>query len=511
MLPTLLQALQNPAAYPHDVNLVDVRETHISWVLLTGEFAYKIKKPVDLGFVDFTTLARRQHFCREEIRLNRRWAPSLYLGVVPIAGSHEQPRVGGQGEAFEFAVQMRQFPEADLLGRMLAEGRLTSRHIDQLAARVGEQHLRLASCPIADDWGSAEAVWNPVEENFVELRYVFTDSGAAAQLSRLEQWSRSEFHRLQPDFAQRKLEGFVRECHGDLHLGNIVVWEGQITPFDCIEFNPGLRWIDVMNEIAFVVMDLEDHHHAAMGRRLLNQYLEFTGDYRGVTVLPFYLVYRAIVRAKVDALRLHQRTTDGRERNHLIDELGSYLSLAEDYTKAARAELSITHGCSGSGKTTGTNAFIEQEQAIRIRSDVERKRLCGLSASERVDAGVGTGIYSAEITERTYHHLADLARAVLRAGINVIVDATFLRRWQRDLFRHVASAEGVRFRILPFWKPESVLRERIAQRTPLDASDATAEVLERQLAALEPLSPEEMAFVTSRAAPDNGPAATPDS
>ncbi len=303
--PPLVSGLLKPDAYPHRVRAVQLRQTHISWILLTGDFAYKIKKPVDLGFVDFTTLERRHYFCTEEVRLNRRFAPDLYLDVVAIARQDGMMRICGEGKPVEFAVRMRQFDETRLASQLLSDEQLTATHIDELAVVMTSLHDSAARDD-AREWGSPAQVREPIVENFAALRPLIGDPARQRQLDQLQEWSLSTCEALPAILERRQEEGFVRECHGDLHLGNIVQWQGAMTPFDCIEFQPALRWIDVMSEIAFLVMDLDVHGRPDLAWRFLNDYLEMTGDYAGLPVLPLYLVYRAIVRAKVDALRLHQ-------------------------------------------------------------------------------------------------------------------------------------------------------------------------------------------------------------
>ena len=508
--PPLIACLLAPDAYPHSVESIELRETHISWVLLTGQFAYKIKKPVDLGFVDFTTLDRRQHFCEQEVHLNRRLAPEIYLDVVPIVATPGGVAVSPGGEPVEFAVRMRQFDERDLASRRLADQRLLPADIDGLAAVLADFHEAVAR-PTPQRWGTAAQVSQPVLDNFADLRPLIDDASRLCQLDRLEDWSRKACDRLASTFEQRRESGFVRECHGDLHLGNIVRWQGTMTPFDCIDFNPAFRWIDVMNEVAFLVMDLDDHNRSDFGWRLLNGYLEQTGDYLGLSVLPFYLVYRAIVRAKVDALRLHQSGLSSSEQRRLTTEWHEYLDLAEWYTRTRQVSLTITHGVSGSGKTTSTQGLVQQCGVIRIRSDVERKRLFGRKATEDATGAVAAGIYSPEATERTYARLHRCTQGVLESGFPVIVDATFLRRDLRQQFRSLATGLGVPFQILPFGVDKRLSQERIEHRRhhETDASDATTEVLKHQLQTLDPLSDDELPDVID--AKDIGPTYEPSS
>ena len=482
-----------PEAYPHAVQQIHLRETHISWVFLTGEFVYKVKKPVDFGFVNFSTLDRRKHFCEEELRRNRILAGDLYLEVVPISrGPGGKLLVGSSSDIVDYAVKMHQFDEAELASQMLSAGTLSPADIDELARKVVANH-RVAERAIGNDWGTPELVRTPALDNMSVLRPLISSPERQTQLDQLEQWTLKRLDDFSSFFSHRKTKGFVRECHGDLHLGNIVRWRGRMIPFDCIEFNPGFYWIDVMNEVAFLVMDLDDHQRSDLGWRFLNTYLEETGDYEGLRVLPFYLVYRSLVRAKVCVLRLQQADLTETEKLELVRELEGYLDLATQYTQPRDVSLTITHGLSGSGKTYGTQQLLERTGAIRIRSDVERKRLFGLDSHQRATAAPQQGIYSPTAGQETYQQLEALAAQVVEAGFPVIVDATFLKRDQRTAFRNLAGRLGVPFQIQEFQAHPDELRRRIVarQRMATDASDATLDTLESQLQTVEPLTSQE--------------------
>jgi len=495
-LPELIRALQDAAAYSHPVAKIEVLQTHISWVILTGEFAYKIKKPVDLGFVDFSTLERRHFYCDEELRLNRRLAPGLYLDVLPIVGPCTSPHIGGSGTPIEYCVRMRQFPQECLLSRLVANGRLLPRHVDALARQVWEFHARIPRAEVSSRFGSPEAVAEPIRANFAHLKSIETGDHSGI-VQRLKKWCEQE-HRARHDIlASRKERGLIRECHGDLHLGNMILQDDTITLFDCIEFNEDLRWIDVASEVAFCTMDLEDRGRPDLARRFLNTYLEWSGDYEGLAVFPLYFTYRALVRAKVAQLRREQAGMLASEDERLRRELGNYLDLAERSTQPKTPFLAITHGLSGSGKTWGSQAVVERFGAIRIRSDLERKRLGGFGPLADTGSGVATGLYSAEFNRRTFQKLLELAANVLGTGLPVIIDATFLKQSDRAPFHELAESLGVPFLILDFPADERVCRERIRRRgrEGTDASEATEEVLDRQLRAREPFLPDEVRVV----------------
>ncbi len=491
----LIRSLQNPALYDHPAQCFEVIETHISWVILTGPYAYKIKKPLDLGFLDFSTLEKRRYYCEEELRLNRRLAPQLYIGVIAITGSPAKPALDGVDPPFEYAVKMVQFPQEAQLDRVMARGGLRPVHIDSLAQLIAGFHQRIAIAGQDTPYGSPANVYQPVEENFLHIRPHLTEPAGIEQLERLHTWSETESTRLLPFLQQRKANGFIRECHGDMHLANMALLDEQITIFDCLEFNENLRWIDVMSEAAFLMMDLDSRGASALGWRLLNAYLAAGGDYQGLRLLRYYLVYRALVRAKVACIRLGQAGLSEEEGRAAHLQYQRYAGLTESYTHPRATPLIITHGLSGSGKTTHTQLLLETLGAIRLRSDVERKRLFGLTPEARTVSGIDTGLYTADTSRRTYQHLAGLARTVIESGYPAIIDAAFLKRAQRDMFHDLAACLGVPFVILNYQAPEAVLRARITQRGQEghDASEADIRVFERQLATFEPLTPEESA------------------
>lgn len=493
--PPLIAALHRAGCYPHPVRDVRMLETHISWVLLTGDWAYKIKKPVNLGFLDFSTLEARRHFCEEELRLNRRLAPQIYETVVEIRGTPDAPRVEGGGPVLEYAVKMREFPQAALASSMLARGELTPRYVDQLAETIAAFHMRAERADEASPFGAPDAVLAVALQNFEQLLPRVTGAADRNTLQSLRAWTEREFSARKKALAARRREGSVRECHGDLHLRNIVVLDGRPVAFDCIEFNDQLRWIDVMSEAAFLLMDLEDRGRRDLAWRFLNAYLEATGDYPGLGVLRFHLVYRALVRAKVHALRARQPHIEDAERLRLDGVVREYLGLAARFAAPPASALIITHGVSGSGKTSATQSLLGRLGAVRVRSDIERKRLHGFPALAHSGSGPGTGIYTSAATAVTYDRLLLLARLIVAAGFPAVVDAAFLQRSERDAFRALASTLHVPFLILAFDAPEALLRERVAQRlgSAADASEADLAVLERQLAFRETIAPEESA------------------
>ncbi|MCA9792047.1 MAG: AAA family ATPase [Candidatus Eremiobacteraeota bacterium] len=466
----------------------EIVETHISWVVLTGDYAYKIKKPLELGFLDFSTLEKRHLFCQEELRLNSRLAPHIYLSVVPVTGTLEQPCLEGEGPILDYAVKMRQFDQSGLLDREIAEGRVSPEQIDGIAEIAADFHSRIARAGAHSRHGLPENIQAPAIENFEETLELIGDHPARPRLARLREWTEDAFARLRPLMASRHDQGFVRECHGDMHLGNMVhLGGGELLIFDGIEFNDNLRWIDVLNEVAFLFMDLDHRGRPDYAWRALNRYLELTGDYQAVPLLDYYLVYRVMVRAKVAAIRLAQSHDPALEEEFL-----AFLAQAERYAASHKPRLMITHGLSGSGKTYLSQKVLERVGALRLRSDTERKRLHGLSAEQSSGSGVNQGIYTPEASRRTYEHLVSQASCILKAGHHVIVDAAFLHAQNRAPFRRLAQEIPAEFLILDLQTDPDLCRRRIQQRQQ-DASEADLAVLDNQLAHEHQLDPEEQA------------------
>jgi aminoglycoside phosphotransferase family enzyme/predicted kinase len=481
----LIAALLDPALFPHQAKTVRLIETHISWVLLAGRYAYKIKKALDLGFLNTSTLEARRHFCNEELRLNRRLAPQLYLGVVAIGGSHTHPEWNTQ-PAIEYAVKMRRFAPAKTFDRMIVRGKIEASHMDALAATLAQFHTGLPAA--TTDTADFHAT---LEQDFSQLAKLLSDADDAAKLTALQQASERAYRDNQHQLQERCNQGYLRECHGDLHLGNIALIAGQPIPFDGIDFNPALRHIDVMDEAAFLFMDLLHHRHTDLAYRFLNAYLEQTGDYAGVKLLNFYCAHRAAVRAKVSAIRAHQAGMTEHAHEEAMAACRSYLQLAAAILAPQRPRLIITHGLPGSGKSTFAQAALERMGAIRLRSDVERKRLFGLSALQ--ESRAEQNIYSTAATQRTYAHLLATARGLLDAGFTVIVDAAFLKYDEREMFRKLAQQTGANFAIASLQADDATLRARILQRQN-DASEANLAVLEKLQTVQEPLTEKEMRY-----------------
>jgi aminoglycoside phosphotransferase family enzyme/predicted kinase len=497
-LPPPIVGLLRPAAYPHAVSEpVRLVETHISWVLLTGEYAYKVKKPVRLSFLDYSTLDRRRAMCEEELRLNSRHAPGLYLGVSAIAGPAEAPRVDGEGPAVEYAVRMRQFDGGQELGALIAAGAVDAGELATLGEDVAALHDAASRAPQGSKLGGPDTVRRVTLDNFAELRRLPECAPEHGSLERLEAGVNALFEWRRSLIQERLDAGHVRECHGDLHCGNVVRWAGRLTPFDGIEFDPALRFIDVVNDVAFLTMDLAERGRPDLRQAALQAWCESSGDFAALSLLPYYECYRALVRAKVAALGALQAPAESRARDAAVTTCRRYLDWAAWRLAPRRPTLVLTCGLSGSGKTWLARAIAPPLGALHLRSDVERKRLAGLAPHEDSRSEPDGGIYTLEFNARTYERLERCAAAALEGGETVVVDAAFLRRGERLRFREIAASAGARAVILHCQAPVDTLRKRVAARqaSRSDASEAGLEVLARQPSYWEDFEEREHAHV----------------
>ena len=481
----LIASLDNPLAFGHPIKYLRLIETHISWIILTGDYAYKIKKPVDFGFLDFSTLEKRRFYCAEELRLNRRFAPQIYLEMVEIRGSTSAPRLHGSGEVVEYAIKMLEFPQQCLLSAHAARHDLTTDLIDDIATTVAAMHSSSDRSDPASDFGDADVAARWSQENMVHIAQAIGTGFLPNSYFQLKRWYQ-ENNSLLTQIDARKRDGFVRECHGDLHLGNMAVINGRVTLFDCIEFNPQLRWIDTISEVAFVAMDLTARGYPDYCWRFINQYLGISADYAGVGLLRYYFIYRALVRAKVEALRIEQQDRDAKTYLSRLKPAIDYIELAGLWARSHRAGMIIMHGLSGSGKSTIAAQLVEALGAIQVRSDVVRKHLFDLDATAQTDSALDQGIYSEDATESTYRRLQDIAQTIIDADFTVILDATFLQQSRRRQMLETQTGTACKKIIINCDAPVEELRRRIVAREG-DPSEANLEVLEQQLLTSDPI------------------------
>ncbi len=490
-----INELLNPAAFAHPVSEIKLHETHISWVILTGEYAYKVKKRLELEFLDTTALATRHFLCEEELRLNRRLAPDVYLEVIAITRDSNGLHMGGAGIMVDFAVKMRQFEAAQELPALLARADVTTPEILALAERLADFHRGTAAATNDATFDYVAQLRNSVLGNIATLLAHLQSLQEFPAMGQLIDWTHDALHDLRECFRMRQAGGNIRECHGDLHVHNIVRWQGQLTPFDCLEFDPKLRWIDVMNDVAFLFMDLVGHDRKDLAYALLSRYVECTGDYQGVRLLSFYAVYRTLVRAMADALSVEERPAERLDWN---GRLHGRISTALQFMHPERPSLFIMHGPSGSGKSWLSERLVPLVGAVRLRSDLERKRLASQEPLPRDSYPVtAPDPYAPARNAQTYARLLQCAESCLLGGTHVIVDAAFLNVEDRQPFRSLAERLGSSFVILSCVADRAEMARRIASRSAQTTgpSNATIAVLDDQLQGFVPLGADELVDV----------------
>jgi uncharacterized protein len=503
VLPGHLQALLSPEAYPHPVRTVQLIETHVSWVLLTGEFAYKIKRPVEHSFVDQRSLQRREFLCQEEVRLNRRFASELYIGVCPITVRAGEARVAGPGPIIEYAVKMRQFPRSDELDQLLEAGGIQPAEVELFGHGLAEIHRRLPVAPPPQQTDPPDKFAATVLHNLEECARVGETLGWTAELGALQAPLEKLLESSAPLRAQRRAHGYVRECHGDLHARNIVRCGTRLVAFDCLEFDPALRWIDVADEIAFLLADLGTRGYPLHAQAFLAGYLSASGDYQACALQPVFQAHRALVRSMVTALS----ATEVRGGGDISAERIWYAAYVDGAHRAAaprRATLVLMCGLSGSGKTWLAQRLAPKLAAVHVRSDVERKRLAGLAVTDRSGSALGAGLYSREASARVYDRLAECASDALRGGYTTLVDATFGRAEDRARFYDLARRLGARSCLVHCHAPRQVLGTRIVerQRRHDDPSEADLALLTWQEERFEAPKPNEADELFEAESPD---------
>ncbi|NIV17864.1 MAG: AAA family ATPase [Woeseiaceae bacterium] len=484
-----IESLLTEDAYPHRVDNLRLLDTHISWIVLTGPFAYKIKKPLKLEFLDYSSLEQRKHYCEEELRLNHRWAPELYVEVVPITGDAGKPRIGGEGKPIEYAVKMVQFPQSAQLDVQLEDGLLDEPDLMLVAEMIADKHASATVCDRLTVDDARRLVEHPMLANIEHLESYLP----AGDMQALASWTRDNLETLWPAVLERQAGGFVRECHGDLKLTNLVRLSSGIVAYDCVEFSAGLRDIDVISDVSYLMMDLAAREREDLAFVFLNRYLERTGDYAGVRILGLYYVYHALIRAKIAAIRSTERDND-MDRESDLSVVAHYAAVARQWIERGRPCLIAMHGFSGCGKTWLSSRLLTVLLAIRLRSDVERKRRHGLGETEGSGAGIAAGIYDPAARADIYRELAGSAETVLKAGQHAIVDASFLGHQDRQVFMDMAERLGVPFVIVDKHAQPDELRLRLERRAGEEgnASEAGPDVLAYQLQQAEPLEAAEL-------------------
>lgn len=489
-LPLVIQAMLRPEFYPHPVGKIELLQTHVSYVLLTGDFVYKLKKPVNFGFLDYSTLKQRQHFCNEEIRLNQRGAKDLYLEVLPIGQTGDKFTLGGGEPVVEYALKMVQFPQEDLLSNRFTVGTITAAQMVEMGQVVAEFHAKSQTNNYISSFGEIPRVRQSIDDNYHQTEKYIGIAQTEQHYRETKEFTDGFFASHTEAFDRRVQGKFIRECHGDLHLQNVCIWQDRIQLFDCIEFNEPFRFVDTMYDVAFAAMDLTARGRTDLGNVFLNTYLEQTGDWAGLEVLPIYLSRQAYVRAKVTSFLLDDPAVPEEERIAAQRKASEYYQLAWEYTRRPTGQLIVMAGLSGSGKSTLGRQIAQRVNGIHLRSDAIRKHLGGIDIHERG----GANLYSAEMTGKTYDRLCSLGSQLATQGYTVILDAKFDRQSLRS--QVIEAAGQLSVRIVHCQAPSEILTQRLNTRTG-DIADATADLLAAQQLAWEGFTTIEADLVTT--------------
>jgi aminoglycoside phosphotransferase family enzyme/predicted kinase len=499
-LPSALRGLLRPQAYPHPVAQVELLETQLSWILIAGERTYKLKRPVQLPFVDQRRQADRAHLCREELRLNRRFTPQLYLDVQPVTVTSGAAQIGGSGEPIEHVVVMQSFDRREQLDRLVLERRLHEGELAEFGVWLARLHHTLATTRNEHPPKGPTQLARAVQRNAEEAAAASQVFGTGPRIVELARRLAQELERRQPELLRRAAAGLTLECHADLHLSNLVRLNGTLRPFDCLEFDPGLRWIDPAQDLAFLYADLLGYEAAHSANELLNAYLAESGDYHALTVLRLYTADRALVRAKVMGLQAgHARGLDSNAASLLRLRHERYLHVAESALQRQAARCVAMTGLPGSGKSWLAARLGRDLGAIIVRSDRERKRLAGIDALAPSHSGPQANLYDPRHTDAVYLQLLRHAADVLSGGCIAIIDANFGKRSQRALAGELCRSMAAALTFVQCEAPAAVLRQRIAARQAAaqDPSEADLVILELQAAERESIGDDECLRVVS--------------
>ena len=489
----LIEQMQQSEFYPHStVESIELVQTHISYVFLTGDYAYKLKKAINFGFLDFSTLDKRQHFLAEEIRLNESIAPELYLEVLPITQTGDRYSLGGEGEVVEYVLKMRQFPQENLFVNLFAAGKLDIKQMEELGKIVAQFHSQAETNDYIRSFGTVAKISESFDENYQQTEKYIGIVQTQTQFDETKAYTDRFFAEKDALFESRRENNQIKECHGDLHLKNICLWQDQIQLFDRIEFNEPFRFVDIMYDVAFAVMDLEARDRKDLANAFLNTYLEQTGDWFGLQLLPLYLSRQAYVRAKVTSFLLDDPGIPQKVKEEAAKTAADYYQQAWAYTQNRSGKIILMSGLSGAGKTTVAKEIARNINAIHIRSDAIRKHLAGIPLNEKG----GEEIYSAEMSQQTYSKMLELGILLANIGFSVILDGKYDRVALRQKAIATAKDNNLPLKIINCTAPTEVLRDRLDQRSG-DISDATTELLSSQQAKAEDFTEEEKPYVST--------------
>ena len=482
----LAGALSRPEAYPRGVDRVDMRQTQMSLLFFAGDFVYKVKKPVNLGYLDYSSLESRKRFCEQEVQLNRRLCRDIYLGVVPIVREPQGFRVEGAGQAVEYAVKMRRLPQERMLDQLITGGLATHPMMEAIAARVAGFHALADATPEIATFGSIATIRQNTDENFSQTEPSVGHTITPSTHALLRRFT-DDFLDTQRDLLERRVaEDRIRDCHGDLHAAHVCLTD-EVCIYDCIEFNDRFRYGDVASEVAFLAMDLDRLRRHDLSRAFVDSYVAISDDADVSQLLPFYACYRAIVRGKVEGFKLGDALIPENDRRAAMWLARAYFELAKRYA-TGKGLLIVMSGMTASGKSTIAGRLGELLAGTILSSDIVRKQLAGLPPEEHAYVPFGQGIYSLDWTARTYSELLRQAAPVLADGGCAILDAAFLSASERTRAIATAKQASARVVLVECVAPREALLERLARRqSGGTVSDGRPEILEGQFANREPV------------------------
>ena len=483
MEPWVVSALLKTSAYPEPTSTVEVLQTHVSFLFITDTLVYKVKKPVDFGFLDFTTLDRRRFYCDEEVRLNRRLCPDIYLGVVEVRETRDGAAFCGDGKIIDYAVKMKRLPAERMLDRLLREDKVGAEDMRKIALAIAAFHQNAERGGEIDTFGSTEAIRRNWEEIFQQTAEFITISLAKQDLLVIREWVNRFLTDKGELFADRIAGGFIKDCDGDIHPENICLTE-KVCIFDCIEFNSRFRYGDTAADIAFLLMELDFHNRKFLADIFLEAYAGATGDRGAAQVLDFYKVYRAFVRGKVESFRLLDQQITAEAKQEARGKAIRYFRLARGYIlrQTLQPTLFITCGLMGSGKTALARELAFELGVETASSDTVRKEIAAIPPQEHRKDDYGAGIYGQSFNEATYSALLNRGEKALKKGRSVVIDATFRRKSDRSSFRALAEQYKVPFVIIRTECPETIIRQRLEARAvnEEEISDGRWELFHRQ-------------------------------
>ncbi|MBI5892470.1 MAG: AAA family ATPase [Deltaproteobacteria bacterium] len=490
-LPHIVEELLKPSAHPDAPQNIELKQTHISYLIFTPQFVYKIKKPVDFGFLDFTTLEKRRFFCEQEVVLNKRLCPDMYLGVVAIKEKNGIIKIQGSGEAIEYAVKMKKLPSENMMDVMLKRGSVTDEMIVRMAKLVTDFHNMADTNPYISEFGKITAIKKNTDENFSQTLPIIGKTISQERYDRIKNYAESFLQEHKKAFENRIENGFIKDCHGDIHSEDICITNG-IYIFDCIEFNERFRYSDTVSDIAFLAMDLDFFNCHNLSKRFIDAYIKASKGDSVFEILDFYKCYRAYVRGKVEGFKSQQKEVAEAEREHAIIKAKRYFYLADLYAAGGfRPVVLVVCGLAGTGKTTLANAIGKEIGFKVISSDIVRKELAGIRPAEHRYDDFEKGIYTRDFTIKTYNEMMKKAEDFLRGGISIILDATFMADIFREMTVKLAKDTNADLYFIECTLDDEIVKKRLDERSKKEgvASDARWEIYLKQKEEYKSLQP----------------------